>query len=389
MEENIIKPIDAMNDDELIAVLTFKKDDFHEDYREKALAELNSRGINLEDILKVVQYKINYEEFEKIDVDEAHEKLSLLKEPLDVIYYRNYMGELLGVQKNSASYVLHHLDPKIGFSSFFLHDDEVLKNSLNEFLSLGNWLPDEVEIIKHWDTFVESSSSDYILRLAGLLDEAGVYYSLNSPRLIRFNSVSAPFSIVLHAEDMNEAEEIWIEIEDLKNSLHEELELAEKNEDIDKQLELLTELESVTPEDSVLFYNKAQLLDEKGDYQNASDALIESFNLDFANEAVDDVEEIENYLIEMLDKVESKKNILHCLATIAAFKGEIENSRDYYRQLVILDENDPIAHLNLGHHYYSHSEDDEKVKFHFKKYIELEPESEEIESIKSILENMG
>ena len=53
-----------------------------------------------------------------------------------------------------------------------------------------------------------------------------------------------------------------------------------------------------------------------------------------------------------------------------------------------MDENDAIAHLQLGYHYYLNTEDDEKVKFHFKKYIELDPKSEERESIEEILKNL-
>lgn len=388
MEENIIKPIDAMNDDELISILTIKKDNFHDDYREKVQVELNTRGIKLENVLKEVEYNINLNEFEKVDVASAFEKISLLKEPLDIIYFRNYMAEHLAIQKNAKTFVLHHFNPKSGFSSFFLDDETMLKKSLNDFFSLEDWMHDGIEIIKHWDTFAESTSKDYIIRLAYLLDETGVNYSINSTKLVRFSSFNSPYSIVLPMEDMDEAEGIMMEIEDLKNSLHEKLEEAEKNEDVDKQLEILTELESVTPEDSALFYNKAQLLDEKGDYQNASDALIESFNLDFSNEAVEDIEETENYLIEMLKKVETKTNILHCLATIAAFRGEIDDALAYYHKLVELDEKDPIAHLNLGHLLYSHSDDDEKVRFHFRKYMELEPESSELESIEEILKNM-
>jgi tetratricopeptide (TPR) repeat protein len=220
------------------------------------------------------------------------------------------------------------------------------------------------------------------------LDEINIYYSLNTNNLARFSSFSNPYSIVLPAEDIDEAQEVLIQLEDLKNDLHKKMELAEAEEDSDKQLEILTELESVTPEDSVLYYNKAQLLDEKGKYQEASDALIDSFNLDLANGTVDDIADIENYLSEMLEKVESKTNILHCLASISGFRGEHENALKFYNDLIELDEKDPIAHLNLGHLYYSHFEDDDKVRLHFQKFMELEPNSEEFESIETILKNL-
>jgi len=388
MEEELIKPIEVMTDDELISIITVKKENYNDDYRDKVLSELNNRGVKLDDILRIVKFKFNYNDFENIDIHEVFEKTALLKKPLDLIYFKNYMAEHFVVQKSSDVFVCHHHNPNLGFNSFFLEDEEELKTSLSEFLSLGNWLPEETEIIKHWETFVESSSSDYILRLAKMLDEINLYYSLNTNNLIRFSSFSNPYSIVLPAEDIEEAQEVLIQLEDLKNDLHEKLELAETEEDADKQLEILTELESVTPDDSVLYYNKAQLLDEKGKYQDASDALIDSFNLDLANGTVEDIEDIENYLTEMLEKVESKINILHCLASISGFKGENENALKFYNDLIELNEKDPIAHLNLGHLYYSHFEDDEKVRLHFQKFIELEPNSEEFESLETILKNL-
>ncbi len=388
MSEEILKPIDVMNNDELIAILTIKKDNFNDEFRNKIVNELDKRGVKLNEILNVAKYKLNTEDVLEVNIDSAFEKVSLLKEPLDVLYFINYMMEHFTIQKNSNVFVIHHFEPKIGFTSFFVEDETKLKNSLYEFLTLGNWLPEETDVIKHWETFVESTSSAYILRLAKMLDDTDVVYSLNSNMLTRFSSNSSPYSIVLPVEDMDEATEVLTKMDELEKSLNEKLELAEKKEDVNLQLELLTELESVTPEDSVLFYNKAQLLDGKGDYKNASDALIESFNLDYSNGTVDDIEDIENYLIEVLDKVETKGNILHCLASISSFKGDIENSFNYYNKLVELDEKDPIAHLNLGHLYYSETEDDEKVKLHFNKYIELLPESEERTAIEVILENI-
>lgn len=388
MSEEIIKSIDVMNNEELTSILTVQKDNFNDEFKNQVVNELDKRGIKLDEVLNTVKYRINTNDMLEVNVNSAYEKLSLLKEPLDVLYFVNYMTDHLSIQKNSNVFVLHHYAPKVGFSSFFLDDITMLKSSLYNFLTLSNWLPEEINIIEHWETFAESTSSAYILRLAKLLDDTDIAYSINSDRLARFNSFSSPYSIVLPAEDMDEAAIVLTKMDEFEKSLHEKLELAEKNEDIDLQLELLTELESVTPEDSVLFYNKAQLLDEKGDFQNASESLIESFNHDFKNGTVDDIEDIENYLIEVLEKIEAKSNMLHCLATISAFRGAIENSIKYYNELITLDENDPIAHLNLGHLFYSENLDDNKVKLHFTKFIELEPESEEREAIEAILKNI-
>lgn len=388
MSEEIIKSIDVMNNEELTSILTIQKDNFNDEFKNKVINELDRRGIKLDEVLNTAKYRINTDDMLEVNVNSAYEKLSLLKEPLDVLYFVNYMTEHLSIQKNSNIFVLHHYTPKVGFSSFFLDDKTMLKSSLYNFLTLSNWLPEEIDIIEHWETFAESTSSEYILRLAKLLDDTDIVYSINSNRLARFNSFSSPYSIVLPAEDVDEAAIVLTKMDEFEKRLHEKLELAEKNDDIDLQLDLLTELASVTPEDSVLFYNKAQLFDEKGDFQNASESLIESFNIDFKNGTVDDIEDIENYLIEVLEKVEAKSNILHCLATVSAFRGAIDNSIKYYNELIALDENDPIAHLNLGHLFYSENLDDNKVKLHFMKFIELEPESEEREAIEAILKNI-
>ena len=388
MSEEIIKPIDVMNNDELISIITVKKENFNDEFKKKVIDELVKRGVNLEEKFKIVKYKLNLQDIEEIDVESAYEKISLLENPIDVIYFINYMNDHFAIQKNDGLFLIHHNEPKLGYSSFFLDSETELKSSLNNFLTLNEWLPEGAEVIEHWETFVESTSSEYILRIARLMDEIKLSYCINSAQMIRFNSFNSPYSIVVPADVIEEAEEVLLKIDDLKETLHEQLEAAEKTEDIDLQLKLLSELESVTPEDPLVYYNKAQLLDEKSDYQNASDALIESFNLEMNSGTVDDIADIENYLVEIIDKVERKSNILHCLATISSFKGDIESSFEYCKKIIGLDENDAIAHLQLGYHYYSHTEDDEKVKFHLEKYIELDPESDERESIEEILKNI-
>ncbi len=388
MNEEILKPISVMSDDELLSVLTINRENYNDEYKTKVADELEKRGINLEEKFRTARYKLNLQEIEEVDVTAVYEKIALLKNSLDVLYFINYMNEHYTVQKNKNIFVVHHHSPKSGFSSFFIVNEAELKNSLQNFFELNNWRPEAAEVIEHWETFAESPSSDYILKLAQLMDERNINYCVNSPQLVRFNSFKSPYSIVLPVDELPEAEDLFEKMEQLKENLHKKLDEAESKKDVDLQLEILIELESITPEDPLVYYNKAQLLDEKGDYQNASNALIESFNIEMSNGDVDDIEDIEKYLVSILDKVEDKLNILHCLATIFTFKGDIENSIEYYRKIIDIDENDAMAHLHLGHHYYSHTEDDDIVKIHFNKYIELEPESEERESIEEILNNL-
>ncbi len=120
MSEEIIKSIDVMNNKELTSILTIQKDNFNDEFKNKVVNELEKRGIKLEDVLNTVKYRINTDDMLEVNVNSAYEKLSLLKEPLDVLYFVNYMTEHLSIQKNSNVFVLHHYAPKVGFSSFFL-----------------------------------------------------------------------------------------------------------------------------------------------------------------------------------------------------------------------------------------------------------------------------
>ena len=55
MSEEILKPIDVMNNDELIAILTIKKDNFNDEFRNKIVNELDKRGVKLNEILNVAK----------------------------------------------------------------------------------------------------------------------------------------------------------------------------------------------------------------------------------------------------------------------------------------------------------------------------------------------
>ena len=72
MSEEIIKPIDVMNNDELISVLTVHKENFNDEYKKKVVDELVKRGVNLEEKFKIVKYKLNLKEIEEIEVTTAH-----------------------------------------------------------------------------------------------------------------------------------------------------------------------------------------------------------------------------------------------------------------------------------------------------------------------------
>ena len=138
MSEEILKPISAMTNDELLSVLTVKRENFNDEHKEKVADELVKRGVNLEEKFKTAKYKLNLQDIEEVDVTEVYKKIFLLKNPLDVLTFINYMNELYVIQKNENAFVIHHHTQKYGFSSFFLDNEVELKSSLQNFFSLDN-----------------------------------------------------------------------------------------------------------------------------------------------------------------------------------------------------------------------------------------------------------
>ena len=126
-------------------MITVDRENFNDEYKSKVADELEKRGINLEEKFRTARYKLNLQEVEEVDVTAAYEKISLLKNSLDVLYFINYMNEHFTVQKNENVFVVHHHSPKSGFSSFFLDNEAELKNSLQNFFELNNWLPEDVQ----------------------------------------------------------------------------------------------------------------------------------------------------------------------------------------------------------------------------------------------------
>ncbi|MBI9072526.1 MAG: hypothetical protein JEY94_13070 [Melioribacteraceae bacterium] len=380
-----IKPLNLMSVEELTRIITKEKDNYNEEVHEKVVAELESRGITLSDLITKVKFQKNHEAELILGKDEALELFENEISLLDVLYINNFMSETLVIQKGYDYWIIHHFSEKSDIKTGFLTND--IKPVIEKFILLEDWQAD-LSFHAHWETLIESNSVKHILKASELLNDESITHIINSRNLIRFVNQNAAYSIIVLSENAGESEDALEKFENLKTDLYKNLEIAEADNDVDEQLKILGELEAVTPDDPALFYNKAQLLTEKGEIKEASDALIDSFNIELENGNVEDLEETENYLKDCLDKVEDKNNILHCLASIASFRGEVEDAFDFYKQIVNISEDDIVAHLNLGHLYYSHTEEDNKAKFHFEKYLQLDPDSSDRESIESILENL-
>jgi tetratricopeptide (TPR) repeat protein len=288
--------------------------------------------------------------------------------------------------QRTPNFSIFHLIEGSIYTYFGKHEDE--KSLLKEFLVNGTISASKLENYKDWEALIETSAEQYIKKIADYLDEMEIPYFVKDLNMKFFFGFSSPFSLMVPVKYLGDAEEAIDKARDKAEDLYSKLEKAEESGDEEKQLEIYDELEKLTPGDSAVFYNKAQILLNREDYENGAAAFIESFNLDVESGQIDDIDEIEAVLNNLAEKLPENLDVLHSLATISSFRNNIDEALDRYQKILDIKENDPIAHLNLGHLYYTHTDEDEKAKQHFNKYLELEPNSIEAESVRSILENL-
>jgi tetratricopeptide (TPR) repeat protein len=102
-----------------------------------------------------------------------------------------------------------------------------------------------------------------------------------------------------------------------------------------------------------------------------------------------ELDEIKNLLRAISTKSPENIDILHALAALARYEGDTSSEMDYYRQVLKLDSTESIAHLNLGYLYYHQEDGYEQAEYHFRQFLELEPEAENREAIEDLLKSFN
>lgn len=384
-KENIVKPYYLMENEELLEILTKDRADYTNEMITNAEQELEKRGVSKSDIINRIKFNKNTNDEEELNLDDALQKISADLTPTDALNFTNYLENHLILQRTGNFSIFHLIEGSI-YSYFGEKEEE--EKIINEFLVNGSISTEQLENYKDWEAFLDSSSEEYIKKIAEYLDELEIPYFIKDLNMKFFFGFSSPFSIMIPVKYIGDAEEAVEKAQERAEELYQELEKAEEGNDEEKQIEIYDELGKLTPGDSAVFYNKAQILLNREDYENGASAYIESFNLDIENGQIDDIDETEEILNSLAEKLPENLDVRHSLATISSFRNNIDEALKRYQNILEINNEDAIAHLNLGHLYYTHTDKDEKAKHHFNKYLELEPNSIEAESVRSILENL-
>jgi Flp pilus assembly protein TadD len=182
---------------------------------------------------------------------------------------------------------------------------------------------------------------------------------------------------------LSAAQNVLREIKTEIDGLYREIREHARQGDRQAELRALTRLAQLLPDEARAHFHRGALLVQMGKDEEAADALIASLINNRGNEELfnDTYEELERLSARHPENV----HILHNLATFSVSRGrDLQSVEKYYRRIIAVQPEDAMAHLHLGYIYYEGGDDISAYR-HLKRYLELEPQSEEREAIEQIL----
>lgn len=390
-KDEITKQCELMSDRELVAALTIDKHEYSVNFQEAAQIELVKRDVRLSEYTNKVRFRINDKE-EIGTINEALAKLNQEFSLFDVLAFINCLDESLIFQKQSDFWIGHYFCMDKYEISFFSETSQNLEEILYLFLNLKDWNKkiDEEFRLTDWIVLESSESPDYVENVTNFLAELEIPSIVMNFNFTHYNPIGGSYYIdesikILVPQDfIDDAQEALDETEYKIDDLYVQASKLHQSGDVQKELSILTQLAKLVPNDETVHFNRGVILYELRRYKEAADSFIASLTnnnnnyLELFNDSLQYLEQIEKVLP---DDVE----VLHNLATFSRV-NEAENSvvEHYYRKILSIVPEDALAHLNLGYLYYEDS-DDISAYHHFKKYLELEPESDQRATIESIM----
>ena len=173
------------------------------------------------------------------------------------------------------------------------------------------------------------------------------------------------------------------ELDEKKQALLAQLDPLEEADDLEGQLAIYNQLNDLVFIDAYIFYNKGCVLYDLERSDEAAEAIMLSINLDLDLGRLARAHESLELLAEISEEIPKNTDVLHCLAGLESERNNTEKARNYYQKIIEVNDNDAIAHLNLGYFYYENSEMQSLAVKHFNRYLELV----ETEAERSIVED--
>jgi len=380
-----------MTDQELVAALSVDRGQFTAPFHMAAQTELARRGIRLPEYKNRVTVVDRSGKAREGTIAGALEACGEPAGPFDILSFTNCVGETLTFQPGPLAWVGHYVDRGEYRFSFRIAASEERRQLLKAFLELEDWSATAAETfdISEWDVLLDSNSPDRIMGLSRFLSREQIPLLITDSRFFCLAAMrqdychGQPFKIMVPQGSLEKAQWLLGKIEQKVEALHREAAQRVREGDRQAELSVLSELSQLAPNDPRIHYRRGALLLELGHPEAAADAFIASLMHHRGHE------ELYQAAYQGLEKASQQLpeniHILHNLATFSALIGlDPERVEGYYRKIIALRPEDAMAHLHIGYLYYEQGDDISAYR-HLKRYLELDPESEERGAIEGII----
>ena len=380
---------EAMATDELIRTLTLEADENSARFRQTALQALEARGIELHDFVEQITVQLNNSDAETLEVSAAVEHIDESLPLWDVLVLTSSLGDALALQREPAHWTAHVYESETYSSSFFFDSQAELRNFASSFLRLEGITPaGPAYQLDNWEVVLESDSTELVEKATAELDRANVLHTVQIP--LFSGDEEGYLSVIVSPDDVDAANEAIDESAEDLEEMYEQAANMVAGGDRMAELALYDRLVVEAPENPAVFYNRGCLLLELRRFDESVDALCEAVaigikstdkRLEVADAGggglfglvalllrrggsksktekpdiryPDYVDDAEMILIDLETRLPGNTKLLHCLASTARLKNDIQAAEARYRRILEIDADDRIAYFNLG---YLHSE---------------------------------
>lgn len=376
---------------ELLRATTLDRDEFDPAFVEIAQSFLNRRWMEVQELRNKAIVQIHTNPAENVDKEGA---MKALEAPLDLwhsVTIRNCLDDMVILQRDRSGWT-GHLVIHEEYGGTFRTGINVAQSLVARFLELDYQVFESIQIfdISKMAILIETESYDYTMMTTDKLEARGIDYIVQTRVLARFfqdeeTSIHGlSFIVLVPVSTFDDARMILDEIEATIAALHEEAERYSNEGNTEAELETFQRIVRMVPTDHIATFNLGAVLFESERYEEA----IEQFAKVLLKAGIKAADDVEEYCVEIVTRIPDSIDSLHILTDIERIRGNAKEAIAYIERILTINNDDAIAHLNLGYILYEESDDDAEALGHLRRYLELKPDADDRETIEAMISEL-
>lgn len=391
MSESIAQECAALEDVELVKVLTVHKSQYNAEYLDVAYKELTARGLILNDIMNNVHVASNDEDGEDVAIEQALSRLDGDWPLWSLFTLSNYIGDAWVIQKERSRWLVHFYESDVYCFSFFYDSLAQLKETLKLFLSLEMWEVADSHELNRWKPIFQTRSPAFLTKIVADLDREAILHTVKTPLFMHDHK--GQYILTVPRYHLKDGEQVVAHAQAELAKLYDRAEELAHLEDRTQELQVYDLLVKLVPENPAVHYNRGQILLEIGRVDEGIEALGEAIVLGLPEipekmklnaqrgglgriagsvnpllslvvlaqqssdqpkekpiEYPDYMDDCVLLLNHLLQKHPQNTAVRHCLSTIAELKQDVAAAKRYYEEILEIDAEDEVARNNLAYH---------------------------------------